>query len=63
LEKLAVDKVNGRRDIGAMYLKTLSEVLIFVDDGANILLITAGWNSRHKRLIGMICHQNNPLRK
>jgi hypothetical protein len=34
--------VNGRRDIGAMYLKTLAEVLLFVDDGANIL-IDHGW--------------------
>jgi hypothetical protein len=34
--------VNGRRDIGAMYLKSLSDFALFVEDGGNIL-IENGW--------------------
>jgi hypothetical protein len=34
--------VNGRRDIGAMYLKTLSDFALYVEDGGNIL-IENGW--------------------
>lgn len=34
--------VNGRRDIGLMYTKSLAEVSLFVEDGAN-LLIEHGW--------------------
>ena len=34
--------VNGRRDLGLMYLKLLADVSLFVDDGANIL-IENGW--------------------
>jgi hypothetical protein len=34
--------VNGRRDIGLMYSKSLAEVALFVEDGANIL-IDHGW--------------------
>ncbi|MCM3690691.1 DUF3231 family protein [Neobacillus niacini] len=34
--------VNGRRDIGLMYMKSLSEVALYVEDGANIM-IDHGW--------------------
>ncbi|WP_404328792.1 DUF3231 family protein [Mesobacillus maritimus] len=34
--------VNGRRDIGTMYLKSLSDFALFVEDGGNIL-IENGW--------------------
>lgn len=34
--------VNGRRDISALYLKAMTNVSLFVDDGANIL-IDKGW--------------------
>ncbi|MBS4174768.1 DUF3231 family protein [Bacillus sp. FJAT-49736] len=34
--------VNGRRDISALYLRTTTNVSLFVDDGANIL-IDKGW--------------------
>ncbi|ULT54795.1 DUF3231 family protein [Neobacillus drentensis] len=34
--------VNGRRDIGSMYMRSLAEMLVYVEDGANIL-IDNGW--------------------
>ncbi|ETI69609.1 DUF3231 family protein [Neobacillus vireti] len=34
--------VNGRRDLGMLYVKTLINIGLFVDDGANIL-IEKGW--------------------
>ncbi|MEH7177621.1 DUF3231 family protein [Neobacillus vireti] len=34
--------VNGRRDLGLAYMKSLAEVSLFVEDGANIL-IENGW--------------------
>ncbi|PFN98150.1 hypothetical protein COJ85_21775 [Bacillus sp. AFS076308] len=34
--------VNGRRDIGSMYMRSLAEMLVYVEDGANIL-IENGW--------------------
>jgi hypothetical protein len=34
--------VNGRRDIGLMYMKSLAEVSLYVEDGANIM-IDHGW--------------------
>jgi len=34
--------VNGRRDIGSMYMRSLAEMLAYVEDGANIL-IDNGW--------------------
>ncbi|MFD2445063.1 DUF3231 family protein [Bacillus sp. CGMCC 1.16607] len=34
--------VNGRRDVSALYLRTMTNVGLFVDDGANIL-IDKGW--------------------
>lgn len=34
--------VNGRRDISALYIRTMTNVGLFVDDGANIL-IDRGW--------------------
>jgi hypothetical protein len=34
--------VNGRRDIGALYVRAMTNVGLFVDDGANIL-IDKGW--------------------
>ena len=34
--------VNGRRDIGLMYTRSLASISLFVDDGANIL-IENGW--------------------
>ena len=34
--------INGRRDIGALYIRALTNVGLFVDDGANIL-IDRGW--------------------
>ncbi|WP_442598798.1 DUF3231 family protein [Neobacillus sp. D3-1R] len=34
--------VNGRRDIGLMYLKSLTNISLFVEDGAN-MLIEHGW--------------------
>jgi hypothetical protein len=42
--------VNGRRDIGLMYLKALSEVSLFVEDGANIL-IEHGWMEQPPKAI------------
>lgn len=42
--------VNGRRDIGLMYLKALSEVSLFVEDGAN-LLIEHGWMEQPPKAI------------
>ena len=34
--------VSARRDLALMYLKTLADISLFVDDGANIL-IDNGW--------------------
>ncbi|MEH6949428.1 DUF3231 family protein, partial [Bacillus sp. JJ634] len=34
--------VNGRRDIGALYVRNMTNVGVFVDDAANIL-IDKGW--------------------
>jgi hypothetical protein len=34
--------VNGRRDIGLLYSRSLASITLFVDDGANIL-IENGW--------------------
>jgi hypothetical protein len=42
--------VNGRRDIGLMYLKALSEVALFVEDGANIM-IENGWMEQPPKAI------------
>jgi hypothetical protein len=42
--------VNGRRDIALMYMKSLSEVSLFVEDGANIL-IEHGWMEQPPKAI------------
>lgn len=42
--------VNGRRDIGLMYMKALSEVSLFVEDGANIM-IEHGWMEQPPKAI------------
>lgn len=42
--------VNGRRDIGLMYMKSLSEVSLFVEDGANIM-IENGWMEQPPKAI------------
>jgi len=34
--------LNGRRDIGTMYMRLLMDVGLFVEDGANIM-IDRGW--------------------
>jgi hypothetical protein len=42
--------VNGRRDLGLMYTKSLAEVSFFVDDGAKIL-IENGWMEQPPKAI------------
>jgi hypothetical protein len=42
--------LNGRRDIGLMYMKALSEVALFVEDGANIM-IENGWMEQPPKAI------------
>jgi spore coat protein CotF len=42
--------VNGRRDIGLMYMKSLAEVSLFVEDGANIM-IEHGWMEQPPKAI------------
>ncbi|MDM5327163.1 DUF3231 family protein [Neobacillus sp. CF12] len=42
--------VNGRRDIGMMYMKSLTEVSLFVEDGANIM-IEHGWMEQPPKAI------------
>ncbi|WHZ05522.1 DUF3231 family protein [Neobacillus sp. YX16] len=42
--------VNGRRDIGLMYMKSLAEVTLFVEDGANIM-IEHGWMEQPPKAI------------
>ncbi|TDL74292.1 DUF3231 family protein [Rhodococcus qingshengii] len=42
--------VNGRRDIGLMYMKSLTEVSLYVEDGANIM-IEHGWMEQPPKAI------------
>jgi Protein of unknown function (DUF3231) len=42
--------VNGRRDISLMYMKSLAEVSLFVEDGANIM-IDHGWMEQPPKAI------------
>jgi hypothetical protein len=42
--------VNGRRDISLMYMKSLAEVSLFVEDGANIM-IEHGWMEQPPKAI------------
>jgi hypothetical protein len=42
--------LNGRKDIALMYMKALSEVALFVEDGANIL-IENGWMEQPPKAI------------
>ena len=42
--------LNGRRDLGAMYSKFLTDVGLFVEDGANIM-IEQGWMEQPPKAI------------
>jgi hypothetical protein len=42
--------VNGRRDIGLMYTKCLTEVTLFVEDGAK-MMIENGWMEQPPKAI------------